>query len=734
MVCSVGIYTELKPFLRAVFSPRKHQYIYDRHKKYVRISAGFDIETTRIDTHAFMYHWQFACNDEILLMRRWDDFTTLLHHIDNFCKPKKCGLIVWVANLGHEFSFLQCRYKARKIFATDAHTPLTVDIGCVQFRECLTISGQGGLENLAKNYCKTQKLKGDLNYDITRNSLTPIFDGTNGTDNELQYMINDVKILSEWATYIYHEYSDNKQDIPLTKTSIVRFNIKQAAQETGQIEEIRKAINALFPRRETYNFIMQFLFRGGYVHANIWYVAPEMPIENVIGVDFTSSYPAVMLQCYYPMTPFADCELTVDGTQSEITDEKLQNMCCWFVVDFYEIERKTYHAIESEHKIISEQGALYDNGRMYYADRIRVALTELDYEIYKRFYKWQKLEIIHAMCSKRGKLPEYVLKPLRKFYKVKQRLKGTDLENSTEYKNAKAAVNSFYGCMVTRLKFYEWYINDTGEPLETIVNGKSKIIQVNEWYEKESEKTYDKLIAKQLLSPYWGIWVTAHARFNLLSVVSEIDHDLYTNYVLYCDTDSIYMIDTPENRTIIEKYNARIFEINKQYEPEFFDIGAFSWVDSDKETGEPKHYLFKTLGAKRYLKYYDEHAEITVAGMRKGTFERKIVRQFATENSYTLYKDQKHKKGKIGYIDIAELFDKFNDHFVLACDESLKLASNYEIEEYSATVTDDFGNTEIMHEYSGVALVPIEFTLKMDDVYKSLFEEIIKERRLPIWK
>ena len=267
-----------------------------------------------------------------------------------------------------------------------------------------------------------------------------------------------------------------------------------------------------------------------------------------------------------------------------------------------------------------------------------------------------------------------------------------------------------------------------------LIHGKLKIIQPHEWYEKESEKTYDKLISKQILSPYWGIYVTAHARFNLLSVVSEIDNNKLSNQVIYCDTDSIYMFDTPENRAIIEKYNIEIIETNKRFEKEFSDIGCFSWVDTDKETGEPEHYIFKTLGAKRYLKYYKEHAEITVSGMKKGTFEKKIARVFRTENSYVLYENMKKKTGKIGYIDIPELFDKFNDNFILACDESLKLASNYEIEEYFAEVTDSYGNTEIMHEFSGVALVPVDFSLTMDEVYTSLFEEILKERRLPIWK
>ena len=720
------VHTSLKTFFQATMRRQKQVYIYDKHRKYARVCAGFDIETTRIGEHAFMYHWQVAWNDEILLMRRWDDFTRLLLQIDTWCKAKSCRVIMWVANLGHEFAFLQCRYKASKIFATDAHTPLTVDIGQVQFRECLTISGQGGLANLAKNYCKTQKLKGDLNYDIIRNSITPIYDGTNGTDNEMGYMINDVKILAEFAEYMFSQYSDKGQDLPLTATGIVRNEIKAAVDETGQADEIRKAVNALFPKRETYNFIMEYLFRGGYTHANIWHV--HITLDNIIGIDYTSSYPACMLHHYYPMTPFVDCELAVDGTQTEITDSKLETHCVWFVVNFYDIERTTYHAIESEHKLIEQHGVLLDNGRMYKADFIQVALTELDYQIYRKFYTWKKLEIIHAQCASRGKLPNYVLKPLKKFYKIKQKLKGTELENSIEYKNAKAAVNSFYGCMVTRLKFYQWYIND-GEPFQL----GTRTIKHGEWYEKPSEKSYQKLIEKQVLSPYWGIYVTSWARYNLLSVLFEIDCDFLENNAVYLDTDSIYFFDDERIREIVKRYNDKMYEQNKELEPEFFDIGCFSWIDTDKETGEPIHYKFKTLGAKRYLKYYQEHAEITVSGMKKGTLERKIKRTFATKDSYTLYEDFKKKKGKLGYVDIPELFDCFNDNFILACDESLKLASNYEVEPYEETVTDEFGNTEIMHEYSGVALVPIEFSITIKDVYKELVNEIMLERRLPIW-
>lgn len=706
------IYTELKPFLQQVLKRRKQVYIYDKHRKYARICSGFDIETTRIGENAYMYHWQVSMNEHTLLMRRWDDFSKLLRALDSWCEPKKCSIIMWVANLGHEFAFLCCRYKAKKIFATDAHTPLTVDIGRVQFRECLTISGQGGLANLADKYTQTKKLKGDLDYDVIRNSYTPL------TDTELQYCINDVRILAEFAEYMFTEYSDKKLDLPLTSTGIVRNAIRAAVDETGQTEQIRAAVRALFPPRQWYNFVMEFLFRGGYTHANIWHV--HIILDGIIGIDYTSSYPAVMLHGYYPTTPFIDCELSVDSESRFIDDEKMQSKCVWFIADFWDIERTTYHAIESEHKLIESEDVALDNGRVTFAKRVRVALTELDYEVYKKFYTWTKIQIVKAQCATRGKLPEYVLKPLRKFYKVKQRLKGTDLENSIEYKNAKAAVNSFYGCMVTRLKFYQWYFDE---------NDKKK-----PWKEKESKKTYDKLIEKQVLSPFWGIYVTSWARFNLLSVLHEIDFDKTENNAVYLDTDSIYFFDCPRIREIVEKYNLEMYKINEQYEPEFHDIGAFSWIDADKKTGEPISYKFKTLGAKRYLKHYNGKSEITVSGMKKGTLENKIKRPFATDNSYVLYKDAKHKKGKLGYVDIDELFDCFNDDFILACDESLKLASAYHVEEHTDIVTDEHGNSEIMHEFSSVALVPIEFSITIKSVYKTMVNEIMKERRLPIWE
>lgn len=725
------IYRNVQQFIRAKLNRKKQLFVYSQHKKYIRISAGFDIETTRIENYAYMYHWQISWNDDDLLLRTWADFELLIEEINKWLTPKKAYLLLWVANLGHEFAFLARRFHWSKIFARESHNPLTATTGQVEFRECLSISGQGGLANLAKNYCQTRKLKGDLDYNLIRNSQTIMLDGTGGTCNENGYCQNDVRILSEWATYIFKEFSDNKKDIPLTGTSIVRGDIKAAAESTGCIEQIRQAVYELYPSRIDYNYYMEFLFRGGYTHANIWYVCAKW--DNTIGVDFTSSYPYCMLSnlCYYPMTPFVQCNCECNG--KEITDSKLNTKCMIMTVDIDNIERTTYHAIESQHKIVKYRNAKFDNGRLYFAEKIRVCLTELDYDVYKRFYKWDKITVVESHCSERGKLPNYVLKPLKHYYIKKQTLKAAGKDNTIEYKNAKARLNAFYGCCVTRLNFTEYKYNQ-GEPFD-LPNGKH--VDTGEWYEIESTKTYEKMISKQLLSPFWGIWVTAHARHNLLETVYNLDSTMQDCNVLYCDTDSVYFDDTPRNRAIIAEYNAKVAADNAKYLPdEFKGIGEFEWIDKDKKTGEPIHYEFETLGAKRYLKFYNNHAEITVAGMRKNSYERKLLRTFATENSYPVYNDYETESGEkrkriIGYVDKNELFDLFTDNFILACDDSDKLASVYANSEYSATVTDYQGHTETMHEKSGVALVPIPFRIKMDDVYIRLLEQILEERRKP---
>lgn len=714
------IYENTDLFCRQVLRKVKKNYIYDNHQKILRVSCGFDIETTKQDERAYMYHWQFVLNQNVLTGRKWDDFTALIEQLNTWCSWQKCIIIIWVANLGHEFAFMGRRFQWKNIFAVDSHQPLKALTGRCEFRECLTISGKGGLANLAKNYTRTQKAKDDLQYDIPRNSMTEL------TETERGYCYADVEILSEWADYIFTNYPDKGLAIPMTASGIVRSQIRKAAEETGHIEDIRKAVTSLYPDRDLYNFIMRYLFRGGYTHACAWWC--YVPYDNIIGADFTSSYPAVMIspECYYPVTPFVETDLECDG--HEVTDTRLQERCCWFIADFFDIERTMMHTIESKHKIIDHTGASFDNGRLIKAVQIRVALTELDYETYTKFYKWGSMRILRSWTAFRGHLPGYMLRPLMTAYKQKARMKAAGLDNTTEYQNYKAVVNSFYGCTVTRLKYTVWKYNQ-GEPF--MLNG--RLIGTGDWYDESTAKTYSQLISKQLLSPFFGIYCTAWARKRLLDTVYALDWNQDMCSVLYCDTDSIYMLDTPRNRKIIEEYNAHIYQVNAIFEPEFFDLGAFDWIGADKKTGEPGHYRFKTLGAKRYIKHKDGVTEVTIAGLPKGSLEKKLVRPFNdTGNCYIAYRDAKHKTGMIGWVDIDELFDTFNDGMLLTCEESMKTRAVYSPEPYEDTIIDEQGNVEVMHEESGVAIVDTLFTLKIDEIYAEMIEQYAEERRLMI--
>ena len=709
------IYNDVDTFRGKVFRKVKKSYIYDNHQKIIRVCAGFDIETTRVNERAYMYHWQFSFDKNVLCGRKWSDFAKLVEYLNTWLSWQKAIIIVWVANLGHEFSFMCSRFKWSSIFAIAPHEPLKARTNRVEFRECLSISGQGGLANLAKNYTTTKKAKGDLDYTISRNSQTEL------TETEKGYCYADVEILSEWGTYIFENFSDKNLQIPLTATGIVRSHIRQAAEETGRFDDIKKAIWHLFPQdRKQYNYIMSSLFRGGYTHACCWY---STVLElHVIGADYTSSYPAVMLHCSnYQRTPFVKTDLQTDG--KHIIDERMQTMCVWFVARIKGIEQTTKHAIESKHKLDKFVNAEFDNGRLRSADEIVVALTEIDYEIYTLFYDWESIEILDAQTAQKGKLPEYVLKPLRHFYKIKSRLKKAKLDGTIEYVNAKAICNSMYGCCVTRLKFIESKYNQ----------------DTKQWEDSEQDKTYDELRKNQILSPYWGIQITANARAALLKTVFKLDGQAAFPNVLYCDTDSIYMKNTKENRAIIEEYNKAIFEMNKEYEPEFFDIGAFDWIDKD-ENGNPIEYMFKTLGAKRYLKYHDGIAEVTVSGLPKGTLERQIAKPFAySDDCYIAYEDRKHKKGRIGFVSVSELFAAFNDHMLLSCSVSHKTRSVYYPCKYDQwegdrrdIVTDLQGHSEEMTESSYVAIVPIDFKLHMEQGYMDLIELMLKERRLPV--
>ena len=138
------------------------------------------------------------------------------------------------------------------------------------------------MASLAKDYCTTQKLKGDLDYaksEITgrpRNNTTPL------SPKELQYCYNDVIILSEFSEQIYTRYIRGMKKVPLTKTGLLRAEVKEEFKKLPDWREYKQLITWAFPDKIQYDFWKDYLFRGGYVHANRFVIDTMIDVDEMV--------------------------------------------------------------------------------------------------------------------------------------------------------------------------------------------------------------------------------------------------------------------------------------------------------------------------------------------------------------------------------------------------------------------------------------------------------------------
>lgn len=647
-------------------------------RTYYRLYCCFDIETyTSTETNnGYMYIWQFGISTDIENMyvikgRTWNEFVALLEYLQDGCiLDNNHRLLIFVANLGYEFQFMRKHINVTDYFFKEKYKPLKITHNdCIDFHDILPVSG-GSLAYVGKTFCNTQKCVNDLDYSIPRNSKT-ILD-----NKELSYCDNDVLIGCEWAMYYFKQYIDGGcgyNIAPLTIQSVIRKELKDNAvkwfeENGGNPKNIGLAISSCFPSEQTYHYLMKWCFRGGYTHGNIAHIGELLTYkDNIVSFDFTSAYPSVMEHCYYPSRFY----LKRNVTKKEY-HELIKTKCVIATIKFKNVKPKTQHSIESKSKCITLVNPIIDNGRVRFADEMTVCITELDYRIYCKYYEFDNdFEIINCLVANRMKLPDYVLKPMEKYYTLKAKLKKQDLKYDVE----KAICNSFYGVMVTRQQL-------------------QNVTYTNNEYGTTNNSCYDELIKSQVLLPQWGIYICSHNRYNLLSVLHQLGND-----GLYCDTDSIKCINAWNHLDIFNQYNKRIEKINKEmckkrcldYEI-YKDLGQFDF--------EGKLYYLKYLGAKRYIYTTIKNGKLvdiqTIAGLPKNILV-------------------KRSKSRI------ELYNIFHDDMEV-CDTG-KLYSYYNDEYASEYITDTQGNTVLMKELSNIGLVPCDFHMSLDENWLEYFIE-----------
>lgn len=674
---SVNLYAELTRYPVLERIPRSNKFT-AASKNVIDVCAAFDIETTTIDlpivddrkvnSHAFMYVWQFQLNDITIIGRTWADcfqlFTGLAEACTRIQRERKLQttplLIIWVHNLSYEFQFLSGLYPFtnEECFFRDIRKPIYCRMyECLEFR-CSYIQTNMSLSHLTKQLKVEEKLSGQVyDYNKIRFPWTPL------TDYELEYCTRDVKSLVACMRVKMQNDGDTLQTIPLTSTGYVRRDCMAA------LKPLRLAIKDILPDEKQYRLLRQ-AFRGGNTHAARKYSGKI--VGPVYSYDMSSCYPAQQLTKKFPMTPFKwiDDRLTFDRISKFLG-------LGYAVVGKYQFKGlRLKPGITIPYLSLARTesyGFRLDNGRILYAEYVEVALTEVDLKIVLDQYIFDRIDIMCAMVAQKHYLPEEYRQVIIKYYENKTRLKGIkDPEIEYLYHKSKEKLNGIYGMSAQDPIHAEILYND-GE------------------YERSTYESIDaaKVLGKAKFPYQWGVYTTAYARAALQEAI-----DIAKQTMVYCDTDSVKTYGKID-LSLLNKKRQQIAEKHNAY--------------ADDPSGT-RHYMgvfeldgvydrFVSCGAKRYAYEADGHMSVTVSGVSKAINEETGI-PFAVE-----------ELGKL---------ENFHEGFIWR--KSAGTMAVYNDEDRFDYVDPETGNS--VYVTKNVAIVPTTYEMTFAKDYKRLLQEI----------
>ena len=571
-----------------------------KKRHYIGITTAFDIETTLIDDieQSVMYIWQWQFGEDYTVIgRTWDEFLDLQDRIKKTI-PADYWLVVYVHNLSYEFQFLKGIYQFTPddIFAVASRKLIKCDMwGCFEFRCSYKLTNMSLKQFTTRMRVEHTKLSGEeFDYSVKRYPWTEL------ADEELEYCVNDVLGLVEAVNALMARDGDTLQTIPLTSTGYVRRNAKRAMREGIH----HNFVYSILPDFETYKALRE-AFRGGNTHANRYYAGDI--VENVHSADRSSSYPAVMCNCEFPMTEFVPIlpkDLNKEYIGRCIT---IRHKALLLRIGIKNLELRdrfwgcpylSKDKCRNIHKAVDTE----DNGRILEAEYLETTVTDIDLKIIMEEYTGQII-FLQGWYASYKKLPDALINEVVKYYKDKTELKGVKGQEIF-YDKAKALLNSLYGMMAQ-------------DPVKHSLIFK----QFGDWEEDDTpdEELLGKSNKRAFLAYQWGVWVTAHSRDALERGIRLVQETEGADFI-YCDTDSVKYTGTVDwsgyNRDrVLECMESGSYATDPSGVTHY--MGVFETEDNP-ETGVAYRY-FKTLGAKKYA-YVEKEGEgvhCTIAGVNK---------------------------------------------------------------------------------------------------------------------
>ena len=593
----------------------EHGTVYGKNRTYINDFMTMDIETSTIGRGtdypiAFTYSIAVYISNKCLLFRTWQDYNSFIYKINERLKLNKYfRLICYVHNLPYEFQFMRDFMHIDDVFATKKRKVVKCYSNGIEYRCSYKLTNMGLARFTATiPDIKHGKLSGDdFDYSKLRTPKTEL------KPSELDYIFNDVAGLYEALDYTIKNDTYNLATIPNTSTGFVRDEMRR---EMGANPENRRLFLKMALNQLTYG-LCRTARRGGNTHANPVYSGE--PLFNLTSKDMSSAYPAVMVQCKFPMSPFIPLsESRVPDFEDYVFSDEY---ACIIDVTFKHLQVKTMDTIpyipkahvtgfpklkKGEKEIQGDPTSwentpfLSDNGRVLKAVELSMVLTDIDYQIIKETYDFDDVECRICLCSRYDYLPMELRKTILRQYKAKTTLKDKD---PYMYMKQKNKFNANFGCMLTDICQDEvQYQEGNCIPFIDVKTAE---------FQEQLDRYYSS--KNSFLSYQHGLWVTAHCRARLQKAINALGSDM-----VYCDTDSVKFFDTPENRELFDLLNEQIreeieecgLECTVTYKDKDYTLGLW---ESDGDYKE-----FKTLGAKKYCYIeYDDSFHITVAGLSK---------------------------------------------------------------------------------------------------------------------
>lgn len=561
-------------------NPRTRKKVY-----YKDVICAFDIETTRLADieQSIMYIWMLHIHNHVTIIgRTWEELKNLFLQIREELQDNT--LCIFVHNLSYEFQFLRAIYDflPEEVFAVDSRKVLRCSMfdNKIEFRCSYLHTNMSLAEYTNKMDVEHKKLDGEeFDYTKERYPWTPL------TEKEITYCIHDVVGLCEALEKEMSIDGDNLYTLPLTSTGYVRRDAKKA------MRQIHPAfVKNQLPDIQTYEMLRE-AFRGGDTHANRFYSGRI--IKNVKSADRSSSYPDVLCNCQFPVSPFFHAGRVSYNTLLNMIVVRKKAVIMRIAVSKLRMHNDLWGApYLSKDKCRRIEKGAFDNGRILSAEYLETTITDVDFKIILDQYDFDDLCAFDVSYARYGKLPKPLIDTVIEYYKAKTELKNVPGQE-IYYMKSKNKLNSIYGMMAQN-------------PV------KQDIVYNNGVWSSANDPEAEILAEsnrKAFLCYQWGVWCTAWARYRLQEGIKMAGE----NFV-YCDTDSVKYIG-----------NIDWTEYNKQREKESKASGAFATdpkgithymgvYEADGEYAE-----FKTLGAKKYAYNYELGGEtyVTIAGVTK---------------------------------------------------------------------------------------------------------------------